>query len=76
MDHLSFNPENEAESHGCESYRDGDWIVFLCPQCEGYERRLNWRTGEMRVRDNSEANIRHSGEYFPQELGYAFMSPN
>ncbi len=68
--------ETPAEAHHCESYRDGDWIVFLCPKCEGYERRLNWRTGDMKVRDTSDTQVRHSGEYFPDELGYAFTCAN
>ncbi len=75
MDQFPTNGE-EFESHQCDAYRDGDWIVFLCPQCEGYERRLNWRTGEMKVRDDKNMYIRHSGEYFPEDLGYAFSCPN
>jgi len=76
MDHLSDYHEDDVDTHQCESYRDGDWIVFLCPKCEGYERRLNWRSGEMKVRDRSDQNIRHTGEYFPEEVGYAFTSQN
>ncbi|MFK7847341.1 MAG: hypothetical protein AB8G77_18745 [Rhodothermales bacterium] len=76
MNDLSGNSKQAADEHACESYRDGDWIVFLCPQCETYERRLNWRTGDMKVRDNTETHVRHSGEYFPDEMGYAFTCPN
>lgn len=46
--------------HYCTSHIDKDWIVWRCPHCEGYERRLNWKTGEMRVnRGNSLAQ--HTG---------------
>ena len=76
MSLLSFNSDSKVDSHTCESYRDGDWIVFLCPQCEGYERRMNWRTGEMKVKNDTDGHIRHSGEYFPDEVGYAFTCPN
>jgi len=48
------------ETHHCTSFRDGDWIVWRCPHCERYERRLNGRTGEMKIaRGGSEA--RHTG---------------
>ncbi len=73
---LSYNSESEVDSHECESYRDGDWIVFLCPKCEGYERRLNWRTGDMKVRDHSADHIQQSGQYLPDEIGHAFTCQN
>ncbi|HNM23949.1 MAG TPA: hypothetical protein PKL15_00915 [Saprospiraceae bacterium] len=49
MDQLNFAglPPNV---HHCTSRRDGDWIIWSCPHCSGYERRLNWVSGEMRVR--------------------------
>jgi len=48
------------ETHHCTSHREGDWIVWRCPQCDRYERRLNARTGEMKTtRGGSEA--RHTG---------------
>ena len=59
MGELSFIGLPE-ETHHCTSYRDGDWIVWRCPQCERYERRYNGRTGEMKIaRGGSEA--RHTG---------------
>lgn len=49
-----------SDVHHCTSHRDGEWITWRCPHCEGYERRLNWKTGEMRVkRGNSTAQ--HAG---------------
>lgn len=59
MDNFFFDglPQNV---HPCTSHREGDWIIWRCAQCAGYERRLNWSTGEMRVkRGGSEA--RHAG---------------
>lgn len=35
--------------HQCTSFRQGDTIVWKCPFCIGYERRLNLVTGEMFV---------------------------
>ncbi|MCB0576138.1 MAG: hypothetical protein KDC61_16405, partial [Saprospiraceae bacterium] len=42
------------------SHRDGEWIIWRCPQCEGYERRLNWNTGEMSVR-RGDSTAQHTG---------------
>lgn len=59
MGELSFINLPE-ETHHCTSYRDGDWIVWRCPHCERYERRLNWQTGEMRV-NRGNSNAQHTG---------------
>lgn len=49
-----------SDIHHCTSHREGEWIIWRCPQCEGYERRYNWKTREMRIkRGNSEAQ--HTG---------------
>lgn len=45
--------------HHCTSHRDGDWIIWRCPLCEGYERRLNTKTKEMRVKGKTGAQ--HTG---------------
>ena len=60
MMEINFNAGTDPDAHQCESYREGDWIIFRCPQCEEYERRINWRTGEMSVA-NSESGINHQG---------------
>jgi hypothetical protein len=38
------------EVHHCTSFRSGDTIVWKCPHCIGYERKLNLMTGEMSVK--------------------------
>jgi len=63
------------EGHTCLSARDGDWTIFTCPFCEGYERRINWRTQEMKV-INDRPDIQHSGSYFPTEYSEAFTELN
>lgn len=47
-------------SHVCTSFRDGDWAVFRCPLCEGYERRINVRTGEIKGRSGG-STATHTG---------------
>ncbi len=57
-----FTPSNAtpADFHQCTSHREGDWTVWRCPLCPGYERRLNRVTGKMEVRRNGSAAL-HSG---------------
>ena len=76
MKTLDLRNHEYAEEHRCESYRDGDWIVFTCPLCLDYERRLNWRTGNMTAKDQTPIHIQHSGEYFPTEYDHAFTCAN
>lgn len=45
------------DTHICTSFVEGDWVVFRCPICQGYERRINLVTDEIRViRNGSTAN--------------------
>lgn len=48
------------QSHQCTSHREGDWIVWRCPHCNGYERRFNWVTNEMKVRNGGSSAL-HTG---------------
>lgn len=75
MQTIRFDAPDDTEQHLCQSYRTGDWIIFYCEQCGDYERRLNWRTGEMKVK-NAKAEIRHTGFYAPEEYKSAFESIN
>jgi hypothetical protein len=56
---ITFQP-HDPEDHACTSHQDGDWVVWRCPQCAGYERRLNLVTGELRTRRGG-SDARHSG---------------
>ena len=46
-------------THHCTSHVDGDWIVWRCPICTDYERRLNHKTGKMAVKGKTE--FQHQG---------------
>ncbi len=79
MDPIKFNYDSSnEEQHTCESYRNGDWIIYVCEKCPGYERRLNWRTGETKVRrpEGGVDDVLHSGSYFPHEFEHAFTHVN
>ncbi len=60
MHDVDFGSPAGSQQHECEAYDDGDWIVFRCPICKDYERRINKLTGKMRV-SNANAHIRHAG---------------
>lgn len=49
-------------AHRCTSFIDGDWVIFRCPLCDGWELKLNPITLEM-VRNAvaCESLILHSG---------------
>lgn len=43
-----FESREDSAHHECKSLRDGDWIIVRCTTCEDYEKKYNWRTGEIR----------------------------
>ncbi|MCA0235495.1 MAG: hypothetical protein LCH81_03855 [Bacteroidetes bacterium] len=45
-----FSHAPSQSQHYCTSHREGEWIVWRCPHCSDYERRMNWQTGEMRIK--------------------------
>ncbi|MCE7921466.1 MAG: hypothetical protein DYG98_00250 [Haliscomenobacteraceae bacterium CHB4] len=49
-----------SDVHQCTSHRDGEWITWRCPHCKDYERRLNWKTGEMKV-NRADSPAKHVG---------------
>ncbi len=53
----------EEERHECTSERKDNWVIFRCPQCD-YVRRMNWETGEMKVR-GGDFGVLHSGMHYP-----------
>ncbi len=64
---IKFNTPTDRETHVCESYRNGEWIIFKCPKCPDYEQRLNWQTGKIKTK-NSTNEVYHTGSYAPIEF--------
>ena len=65
---FEFESDSENENiHNCECSREGDWLVFTCPECPDYERRMNWKTGEMHLKGGDEM-ILHRGSFIPAGL--------
>ena len=72
---LDFDRTPGKETHVCEARREGDWIVYTCPKCPGYERRINQRTDEMKYKGFG-ANVRHEGKSIGSELLSVFINTN
>ena len=70
-----FNNSGESR-HKCYSEKEGDWIVFKCPVCSDYERRIHSKTGEMKSKYNSDNRYRHSGTFVPIGLDADMYLPN
>lgn len=62
--------------HTCVSHREGNWIVFTCPQCHRYERRLNFQTGEMNCTPADDPYIVHQGQFVATGLEKVEASTN
>lgn len=77
---INFRINDELPRHPCTARREGDWIIFTCPQCDGYERRLNIRSGKISLSPGDDPFILHEGVFVPDsitaELGGGFASPN
>lgn len=53
--------------HVCtHSVREAHWLIFKCPHCPDYERRINLLTGDVRIRGGND-DIRHCG-YMPPAI--------
>ena len=62
---FSTNPYN---NHECDAVTEGDWVVFRCPICKDYERKINVITGETKVK-NLSADVSHSGRHLSSDYG-------
>ena len=61
--------------HECTAERVGDWVVFTCPHCLDYERRINLKTGDMKTHAPYNT-IKHSGMFAPVGLQPEKYNPN
>jgi hypothetical protein len=62
MTTITIKPDEAT--HKCEARVDGEWVVYTCPLCPGYECRIHATTGQL-TRRGGYAAIRHSGIYAP-----------
>lgn len=70
----NLNDQN-GDQHQTIGHRDGDWIIFTCPICRDYERRINWKTHKVMVKKgNSTAS--HAGSHAPVRTDVGTFSVN
>ena len=62
--------------HKCFSEKEGDWIVFRCPICTDYERRIHTKTGEMRTEGIVGNPHTHNGLYIKPGFDTNQYTPN
>lgn len=56
--------KNNLDQHTCESWYEGDWVFFHCQEC-AFQRKLNWKTGELVLLKAGDVNALHSGQHIP-----------
>ena len=72
--YLEF-PSEGVEKHTCEGRREGEWLIFECPQC-GYVRQWNQTTNEMKVTEQGNPMVLHNGMFQPVGLQLETYNPN
>lgn len=67
---------NDGElRHNCQGHQEGDWLVFTCSLCKDYERRINYKTGEMKTRAGENPEMLHIGTFQPEGLSWESKDP-
>jgi hypothetical protein len=73
---FSVNNNHDGESHECTSSIEGEWIVFRCPVCEDFERRIHLRTKKMKSKISPYNPYQHHGLYLRPGLNPDLYHPN
>ena len=42
---LDIKFSTNENTHRCDAVLEGKWIVFTCPQCQDYRRKMHQETG-------------------------------
>lgn len=64
----------EQNQHTCISHKEGDLIIYTCPQCKNYRRTVNWKTGQTIVEGSS--NAIHVGSHAPMKASTLPINQN
>ena len=65
----------ELERHTCQSWHEDDWVFFHCPSC-GFKRKLNWKTGDVKLLDQGQFDALHSGINIPLQSMSVMLEGN
>ena len=69
--------KHSKKDHQCTVNTEGNWLVFRCPICSDYERRIHTKTGEMKTKGGTQgSSIKHYGSYIRPGLDANLYSPN
>ncbi|PHN04137.1 hypothetical protein [Flavilitoribacter nigricans] len=71
---FDFNQE-DLERHTCRTWQEGDWIILQCTQCD-FLRRMNWKTGALKIDQSGEPQIMHSAQHRGQKIALDVGSMN
>ena len=63
------------EIHKCTAEQVGEWYIFRCPLCAGYERKMNVYTGEMKVMGKVKY-VRHQGSIIEGKTDMSALADN
>jgi hypothetical protein len=56
----------KSDAHECTQQIQGDWVVFTCPLCPDYRRKMHRETGEFVDETTGIVEALHSGVYVSQ----------
>jgi hypothetical protein len=75
MSLIEFNSSEDGK-HKCSSKREGDWVVYSCPHCPDFQKRINLKTGEMESESDDTNYYLHSGSYTKPGIDAGHYNPN
>jgi hypothetical protein len=70
---MSENHKIEVNSsntdHVCKGKKEGDWYIYTCELCPGYEKRINEKTNQVKtIRTVESDKYTHSGMYYEESI--------
>lgn len=71
---FDFNHE-DLEKHICRTWQEGEWIILQCTECN-FLRRMNWKTGAVKVDRTGEQEVLHSARNEGQKVSLEAGSLN
>ena len=75
MDDKRKEMYTNLERHVCQSWQEGDWVIFRCTECY-FKRKLNWKTGEVKLINPGQFDALHSGMNIPFQQEHIQIESN
>ena len=66
MQKFNLSENLDRKRHVCQSYREGDLIIFICPDCD-YIRQINFKTKKMESVGGA-IDVIHEGMHQPIKM--------